>query len=309
MEGEVRKRTQDIVIEILESAGYGVDCADEPFDLSAVTDKDCFVVLISDDADEIDLFDGRRFRIKRGEETKECRKILVTFDPAARSENCIVWGEAEIARYAGEAALARIFARPFSLDGTTSTSPALHAAAIGGGILHLPIKVPDRNAVIISGIRGEVHCRFIPYWCCHCTSAGSRTVLSRRVSFDAERWSGMNAINGSKMEMALSDAVDTAMPEDCEVLQPKIAKDEAENQSVADMIVKLTQRVMFKKEEGDTVSYQEETLKPDRKNISVEITLVYVPVWEVEGKNRVVEVNAYTGEILAMPVDEGVEVF
>lgn len=309
MEGEVRERTQDIVMMILESAGYGVECADEPFDLSAVGDRDCYVVLISDDADEIGRFDGRRFRIKRGEETEECRKILVTFEPAARSDHCIVWGEDEIAEYAGEAALARIFARPLSLDVTTSASPARHSGVTGGGILHLPVKVTDRNAAIVSGIRGEVRCRFVPYWCCHCTSTGSQTVLSRRVSFDAERWSGMNAINGLKMEMALSDAVDTAMPDDCEVLQPKIAKDEAENQAVASMIAELTQRVRFKKEEGDTVSYQEETLKPDRKDISTEITLVYVPVWEIEGKNRVVEVNAYTGEILTLPMDEGVEVF
>lgn len=309
MEGEVRERTQDIVMMILESAGYGVECADEPFDLSAVSEGDCYVVLISDDADEIERFDGRRFRIRRGEETEECLKILVTFEPAARPEHCIVWGEGEIAEYAGEAALARIFARPLSLDGTAPVSSDRHGGVTVGGILHLPVKVTDRNATIISGVRGEVRCRFVPYWCCHCTSTGSQTVLSRKVSFDAERWSGMNAINGLKMEMALAEAVNTAMPDDCEVLQPKIAKDEAENQAVASMIVELTQRVRFKKEEGDTVFYQEETLKPDRKNISTEITLIYVPIWEIEGKNRVVEVNAYTGEILTMPMDEGVEVF
>lgn len=304
----MRERTQDIVTMILKSAGYGVECADEPFDLSAVGDRDCYVVLISDDADEIGRFDGMRFRIKQGEEIGECRKILVTFNPAAHVDNCTVWGEAEVARYAGEAALARIFGRTLSLGGSTPASPARYAG-IGGGILHLPVRVSDRNAATISGTRGEVRCRFVPYWCYHCTSTGSQTVFSRKVSFDADRWGGMNAINGSKMEMTLSDAVDTPMPEDCEVLQPKIAKEDAEKQTVNNLIAELTQKVRFRKEEGDAVFYQEETLRPDRKNISTDITLVYVPVWEIEGKSRIVEVNAYTGEILAMPMDEGVEVF
>ncbi|WP_298666623.1 hypothetical protein [uncultured Methanofollis sp.] len=304
----MRERTQEIVTTILESAGYGVECADEPFDLSAVGDRDCYVVLISDDADEIGNFDGRRFRIRQGEEIGECQKILVTFDAGARAENCTIWGEEEIARYAGEAALARIFGRTFSLGKSAKTSLPGNAMSMGG-ILHLPVRVSDRNAISISGTRGEAHCRFVPYWCCHCTSSGSQTVFSRRVSFDADRWGGLNAINGSKMEMKLSDAINSTMPEDCEVLQPKIAKEEAENQTVNDLITELTQKVRFRKEEGDAIFYQEETLKPDRRNISTEITLVYVPVWEIEGKNRIVEVNAYTGEILAMPMDEGVEIF
>lgn len=304
----MRERTQDIVTMILKSAGYGVECADEPFDLSAVGDRDCYVVLISDDADEIGHFDGMRFRIRQGEEIEECRKILVTFNLAARADNCTVWGEAEVARYAGEAALARIFGRTLSLGGNAHASPARYAG-IGGGILHLPVKVSDRNAATISGTRGEVRCRFVPYWCYHCTSSGSQTVFSRKVSFDADRWGGLNAINGSKMEMTLSDAVDTPLPEDCEVLQPMITKEDAESQTVNNLIAELTQKVRFRKEEGDAVFYQEETLRPDRKNISTDITLVYVPVWEIEGKNRIVEVNAYTGEILTMPMDEGVEVF
>jgi hypothetical protein len=308
MEGEMRERTQEIVVTILESAGYSVECADEPFDLSAVGDRDCYVVLISDDATEISRFDGRRFRIRQGEEIEECRKLLVTFDPKARADNCTIWSEGEIARYAGEAALARIFGRVISLGRSTPLSPARYAG-IGNGILHLPIRVSDRNAMTIAGIRGEVHCRFVPYWCYHCTSSGSQTVFSRLVSFDADRWGGLNAINGSKMEMTLADAEDTPMPEDGEVLQPKITKEDAEDQTVNGLIAELTQRVRFRKEEGDTVSYQEETLKPDRKNISAEITQVYVPVWEIKGKNRIVEVNAYTGEILTMPMDEGVEIF
>jgi len=48
-------------------------------------------------------------------------------------------------------------------------------------------------------------------------------------------------------------------------------------------------------------------IKPERQNIQLEVTSVYVPVWQVRGK-KIIEVNATTGEILAVPMDEGVEI-
>lgn len=312
MEGVLRERAQDLVKMILEAAGYEVECADEPFDLSGVGDDDGIVVLISDNPDEIDRFDTRKFRLKREDGVQECRKVLVTFT-RARAPNCTVWGEEEIARYAGEAAVAGIFGRRIALESGPVAQPARAAPRSGGGkgiaILHLPVQISEKNAMIISGKRGSVRCRFVPYWCYHCTSTGSQTVVNHRVSFEADQWGGLNAINGSTMDMKVSEAVDTGMPENCEVLTPKIRKEDAEVQVVAAMVENLTQRVRIKREEGDTIYYQEETLKPDRKNITTEVTLVYVPVWEIEARDKIVEVNAYTGEILTMPMDEGVEVF
>lgn len=312
MEGVLRERVQDLVKAILEAAGYEVECADEQFDLSGVGDDDGIVVLISDDPDEIDRFDTRRFRLKREDGVQECRKVLVTFS-RADAPNCTIWGEAEIARYAGEAAVAGIFGRRIALGSVPTAQTARASAGAGAGkgitILHLPVQVSEKNASIIAGKRGPVRCRFVPYWCYHCTSTGSQTVVNHRVSFEAERWGGLNAINRTTMDMNLSEAVDTGMPENCEVLTPKIRKEEAEAEVVAAIVNELTQRVRIKREEGDTIYYQEETLKPDRKNITAELTLVYVPVWEIEGRDKIVEVNAYTGEILTMPMDEGVEVF
>lgn len=312
MEGVLRERAQDLVKMILEAAGYEVECADEPFDLSGVGDDDGIVVLISDNPDEIDRFDTRKFRLKREEGVQECRKVLVTFT-RARAPNCTVWGEAEIAGYAGEAAVAGIFGRRITLDSGPAAQPVRAAPGPGGGkgiaILHLPVQVSEKNAMIISGKRGSVRCRFVPYWCYHCTSTGSQTVVNHRVSFEADQWGGLNAINSTTMDMKVSDAVDTGMPENCEVLTPKIRKEDAEAQVVAAMVENLTQRVRIKREEGDTIYYQEETLKPDKKNITTEVTLVYVPVWEIEARDKIVEVNAYTGEVLTMPMDEGVEVF
>lgn len=48
-------------------------------------------------------------------------------------------------------------------------------------------------------------------------------------------------------------------------------------------------------------------VKPDKRNIDIELDEVYVPVWQIRGK-KIVEINAYTGEILSVPMDEGVEI-
>jgi hypothetical protein len=307
MEGDLREKTQEIVTIILQAAGYDVEAADEHFDLSAIGNDDSYVVLISDDPEEVQTFCHLTFRLRTGGETEVCRKILVTFTGAPSECECDCWGEAEIARYAGEAALARIFGRRLVFDGRR---PSPLGGQARSAIRHLPVKVSDRDAAILSGTtRGKARCRFVPYWCCHCTSTGSRSVMSKVVSFEAEQDHGINAINGTKMEMSLQDAVDTAMPDDCEVLTAKIPREEVEETAVVEMIKDLTQRVRFKKEEGDAVFYQEETLKPKRENITAEVTLVYVPIWQIEARDRVVEVNAFTGEVMGVPSDEGVEIF
>ncbi|TAJ45816.1 hypothetical protein [Methanofollis fontis] len=317
MECDLRERTQDIVSDILEAAGYDVECTDESFDLSAIGDDDSYIVLISDDEDEIRRFDGRTFRLRRGDESEVCGKIVVTFRRVSGLSS-MLWGREDIARFAGQAALARIFGHRMALEATASPTITVEGRGTRGAapmsrggipILHLPIQITDNNAQIIAGKRGTVRCRFVPYWCYHCTSTGSETVGNHRVSFEADISGGLNAINGSTMEMQLSDATDIPMPEDAGVLTPKTTKEKASASLLNEMIETLTQRVRIKREEGDTVYYQVETLKPDPANITIDLNLVYVPVWEIESRDKIVEVNAFTGEILAMPMDEGVEIF
>lgn len=309
MQGDLREKTQKIVTIILQTAGYEVEAADEHFNLSAIGDDDSYVVLISDDPEEIETFCHLTFRLRIGGQTEVCKKILVTFTGVGgTASDCVRWGEAEIARYAGEAALARIFGRRLVFD---ESRPAIRQEEQArSAIRHLPVKISERDAAILSGTtRGKVRCRFVPYWCCHCTSTGSQSVMNKKVSFEGEQHRGVNAINGTEIEMSLQDAVDTMMPDDCEVLTAKIPREEVEESVVSRMIKNLTQRVRFKKEEGDTVFYQEETLKPKKENINAEVALVYVPFWQIEARDRVVEVNAFTGEVMGVPSDEGVEIF
>jgi hypothetical protein len=74
-----------------------------------------------------------------------------------------------------------------------------------------------------------------------------------------------------------------------------------------DLIDQLTRTVRIKQVKGDAIFYEEKVIRPDRKNIQLDIRQMYVPVWQVRGK-KIVEINAFTGEILSQPMDEGVEI-
>jgi hypothetical protein len=148
----------------------------------------------------------------------------------------------------------------------------------------------------------------MPYHLFHYTSTGEQVYKDRRIPFDADGWGAINAINGIKIELDGKQVVEDEIPAGAEVADPHIAKEEAAERIVTELIDRLTQKVRIKQEKGDAIFYEEKILKPDRKNIKVDAKQVYIPVWQIRGK-KIVEVNAFTGELLSEPMDEGVEVF
>jgi len=138
-------------------------------------------------------------------------------------------------------------------------------------------------------------------------SRGEREVKNRAISFDAEGRGAINAINGLKMEIDPGEIKRGPIPAGSEIVPPRLMREDVEEEIVQEVTELLTQRIRFRYEKGDTIFYEEKTLKPDRNNIRVELETVYVPVWQIRGGSKIVEVNAFSGEILSMPMDEGVE--
>jgi hypothetical protein len=248
-----------------------------------------------------------------------CKKLLFSIDKDISTENCIQWGVDEFVRYTGEAVLADILNRELALDLTPSksrrpqvSSSAGSAAAsqepTGISIPHFPIKLTEQAAIRTAGVQGTAKLRFIPYYLFHYTSTGEQVYKDRRIPFDADGWSALNAINGIKVDLDGKQIEDTDIPGGAEVCNPHIRKEEASERMITELIEHLTQKVRIKQEKGDAIFYEEKILKPDRKNITVDTKQVYIPVWQIRGK-KIVEVNAFTGELLSEPMDEGVEVF
>ncbi|RXE57154.1 hypothetical protein ABH15_03260 [Methanoculleus taiwanensis] len=318
MENGMRDKARSVLKQILTAAGYDVEDVSDPLDLSAIGDEDVFIVLCSDDPDQIDEFDRTTYNLGVDGENLVCRKLLFTLDGSVRTGNCIRWGADEFAKYAGEAARAHLLGRRLDLD-LAEPEPAVPKRAetpkadrdddtlTGPDLLHLPVQVNEKRAIGIAGVQGTVKCKFIPHWYYRYASTGERAIKDKLVSFDSEGAGIVNAINGLRAEMDMRDAAVSPVPFGSEVLQPRIQKSDAEEQLRREIVENLTQRVRFRQEKGDAIFYEEKILKPDRGSVTVDMELVYIPVWQVRGGSRIVEVNAYSGEILAMPMDEGVE--
>jgi hypothetical protein len=316
MEGKLRENAVNAVKSILETAGFEVSEVEAPVDFSAVRDKEALLVLCSNNGEEIAGFDRTRFSLKVGEDELECKKLLFTLEEGVPTGNSIVWGVPEFVRYAGEAALARVLDRTLSLSFAATREPVPEtgkeipaAAEAGSGIRipHLPIKVNRQAAEQIAGIKGTASLRFMPHWVYHYLSSGEQVYKEHRVAFDGEGSCAINAINGLPTATEGWSASEQEVPAGSDVVKPHISKEEASEKVYNDLIAQLTKTVRIKQVKGDAIFYEEKVIKPDKRNIQLDIEQVYVPVWQVKGK-KIVEVNAFSGEVLSQPMDEGVEI-
>jgi len=319
MESEMREKARNAMRLILEAARFEVEEVDEPLDLSAVREGICVLVLCTNDANLVGQFDKTNYSLLIDDHEMSCKKLLFTLDKEISAENCIQWGVSEFVRYTGEAVLADIVNRELALDLTPqkerkSAAPQAAAAepakeeSSGIEISHFPIKLSEQAAIRAAGIQGTPKLRFIPYYLIHYVSSGEQVYKDRRIPFDAEGYTAINGINGIKIDLDGSKVEESEIPASAEVCDSHIRKEEASERMVTELIDRLTQKVRIKQEKGDAIFYEEKILKPDKKNITVEARQVYIPVWQIRGK-RIVEVNAFTGELLSEPMDEGVEVF
>jgi hypothetical protein len=315
----MREKAKNAMRLILEAARFDVEEVDDPLDLSAVREGVCLLVLCSNERDMISQFDKTNYSLMIDDHEMNCKKLLFSLDKDISTENCIQWGVDEFVRYTGEAVLADILNRELALDLTpakarksSGVSSAGTAAAAEGPsgitIPHFPIKLTEQAAIRAAGVQGTAKLRFIPYYLIHYTSSGEQVYKDRRIPFDADGWSALNAINGIKIDLDGKLVEETEIPGGAEVCNPHIRKDEASERMTNELVDRLTQKVRIKQEKGDAIFYEEKILKPDKKNITIDAKQVYIPVWQIRGK-KIVEVNAFTGELLSEPMDEGVEVF
>jgi hypothetical protein len=319
MEPEMREKAKNAMRLILEAARFDVEEVDDPLDLSAVREGICLLVLCSNEKDMISQFDKTNYSLMIDDHEMNCKKLLFSIEKDIQTENCIQWGVDEFVRYTGEAVLADILNRELALD-LNPSKPRKPSAAPSAGpapapqepsgiaIPHFPVKLTEQAAIRAAGVQGTAKLRFMPYYLFHYTSTGEQVYKDRRIPFDADGWSALNAINGIKIDLDGKQIEDSDIPGGAEVCNPHIKKDEASERMVNELIDRLTQKVRIKQEKGDAIFYEEKILKPDRKNITVDTQQVYIPVWQIRGK-KIVEVNAFTGELLSEPMDEGVEVF
>jgi len=307
-----RDRAREAIRHILESASFDVD-DNEQIDLSATRGDEGIVVLCSNDEREIEAYNKRRYIIQLDFGPEECTKLLFTTNISADSGNCICWGEQELEKYAGQATVADVLDYELELNLTEtfksrSNQPKAEPKVLPGPkIPHFPITVTEEEAKKIAGIKGTIKCRFLPYWVYEYRSTGEKVINKHVISFESDETGAINAINGLKTEIGTSIYDTDHVPPDSDVLSPKINGEEVKEKFISEIITRLTKTIRTSQTEGDTISYVTKVVKPERKDITFDMNLVYVPIWQIRG-NQIVEINAVTGKLISEPMDDDAEI-
>ncbi|UUX91484.1 hypothetical protein [Methanoplanus endosymbiosus] len=318
----IRERAVKAISEILNSAGYEAGEGNEQIDLSAYTDDDCIVVLCSDDKDRINNFNNKIFRIELESGKTECKKIIFTMNPNVHADNCIIWSYQELAKYSGQAVVAYVLDEKLALKLQTDVKKTGYTPYSSGSeksdeyapeLPLLPSRISDEKARRIAGIKGTLKKLYIPHYLYECRSSGEKRYKSYIIDFNAEVFGLVNAVSGKKAliedeELNFSVVEEKRIPESAEIIQPHVNKKEITEGIKQDFVEELTKSVRVSTTEGDTIYYEDKEVKPDEETVSTEIMLVYLPVIQIRG-DKVVEINAFTGEFLEEPMDDGVELF
>ncbi len=319
MDESVRRRAIREITLILETAGYDIEEEGDPFDLSAVAGKECILAMCTDDPTQARIFDNKPYILEEDGEKIPCKKLIFTQNERLTTYEAFLWLPEDLGRYAGEAALARVEGRGYRVQlGESSVrkqqrrervvqeKQAERESPPPGSLACLPVRVGQKEAGRISGQKGEARLRLIPHWAYQYSCMGQATFKGKQICFDGEGTGAISAINGLRQEIDPEGAISIEIPDNAEVVRPSILAKDAESQILQSLTTALSQRIRIKTESGDAIFSEEKTFKPNREQINLKVWLVHVPVWQVRGRN-IVEVNATTGEILAEPMDEGVE--
>jgi len=296
---------------VLETAGYDCEIEGGPFNLSAVRGAKCILVMCSDDTNLLQRFDMTPYTINLSGTKVRCDKIIFTGNSYFQPKESDLWTREKLLKYIGDAAAARIWSMPFDTVGTPSfayTNIGMQQPPIGYDLV-LPVRVSGQEAARVARQQGTTILRMIPYWYYHYKSGGEATYKGKSVSFDEEGSGWINAINDLPGQFGDVVPQEAELPHDAEVMPPITSLDQAKERIRCDLIKKLTRRVRIKTTAGDAIFAEEKDFRPSDENIELVFKKVYVPVWQVRGKKDIVEVNAYSGEELTLPSDEGCEVF
>jgi len=298
---------------VLQTAGYNCETEEGPFNLSGVKGNRCLIVMCSDDVNAMQRFDMTPYTIMMGGTKVRCDKLIFTTNTYFQPKESTLWTKETLLKNIAAAAEARIYGLPYTFESaptlaySTTITPDIPPAAYD---MMLPVRINAQDAARICHQVGPTTLRMIPYWRYHYISTGEATYKNNTVRFDADGFGWINAVNSLDDEFG-NEAIPVSgdMPNDAVIVNSVIAKSEVKDRVMKTLIKKLTKCIRIKSTSGDAIFAEDKEFKPREGDIEIKIEKVYVPVWEVRGKKDIVEVNAFTGEELSVPSDEGCEVF
>jgi len=177
----------------------------------------------------------------------------------------------------------------------------------------LPINMAKTSAIKISQAKiGEVRdliLKFIPSYSYKYKFDTKRKFRSKIIDLKGQGEGMVNAITGEHTFTRSSDPMEYAeiMTENYQIKEPVVSDDEAKKKVLDAIILKHSRKMKVDEVKGDAIISESKTLSPLVNEINLAINIVYIPVWEIQGKQNTVDINAYDGHILETPVDDDAE--
>lgn len=176
-----------------------------------------------------------------------------------------------------------------------------------------PLNVSKEQAINIArqhvGIVDNVSLKFVPFWKYEYSINVEQQYKSKIIDISGDGVGCLNALNGNNETLDIKEVYDCIeVPDDTyEVKGPTLTRDEANNDLLRTIIDEHTEDIRFDALSGDAIISEHKRFKPSAEDVNLELDMVYLPIWELNGRKNSVEISGYNAEVLCNPVDEDVE--
>ena len=177
----------------------------------------------------------------------------------------------------------------------------------------VPLNVSKEQAINIArqhvGIVDKVSLKFVPFWKYEYSIDVEQQYKSKIIDISGDGVGCLNALNGNNEVLEVKEVYDSieVPDEEYEVKGPTLTRDEANRDLLKRIIDEHTEDIRFDAMSGDTIISEHKRFKPSAEDVNLELDMVYLPIWELNGRKNSVEISGYNAEVLCNPVDEDVE--
>ncbi len=262
----------------------------------------------------------------------------------AEQNNIILWDRDELEKQIGKAALAEAYGKDdfalqdsisnfFELDAEqgncipqlplsaaledTNSSNSFESVGSAQGIeiqlRSLPAHITRQNAASIANHRvgqtASMVLRFIPFWQYNYEIKLIKQYKSRTVDLSGDGVGVVNALVGGNKFVRYERVHDrVSVPDENYVIEnPVISQEDARDIAIQAIIDSCTKRLRINEMVGEAIIFENKSFKPRQKDINIELDLIHIPIWNIRGKTRSIEINAHDGHILTEVIDSDAE--
>lgn len=171
---------------------------------------------------------------------------------------------------------------------------------------------PEKAMAIAKSVLGGAEkavLKFVPYWKYSYYVSVDRVFGGERVVISESGEGLVNAINGADDTIELGEiTTQTAIPDiEYEQKTAKVSKEDIRDGIIQKLIREHARDIRSSTTDAQVLISQNRVFRPSPSDIDIHIQQVYAAVWEVKGRKKSVEINAYNGKLLENPADDGVE--